>query len=76
MDQLHSGIIEEVPPKDEVGVIHYLPHHEVLTPSPAMLPDLVGVILRFRMMKIVMTANIEKAFLQLELQNEERNCLM
>uniref|UniRef100_A0AAF5PKS5 DUF1758 domain-containing protein n=1 Tax=Wuchereria bancrofti TaxID=6293 RepID=A0AAF5PKS5_WUCBA len=33
MDQLHSGIIEEVPPKDEVGVIHYLPHHEVLTPS-------------------------------------------
>uniref|UniRef100_A8PH52 DUF1758 domain-containing protein n=1 Tax=Brugia malayi TaxID=6279 RepID=A8PH52_BRUMA len=33
MDQLHSGIIEEVPPKDEVGVIHYLPHHEVLTPK-------------------------------------------
>ncbi|VDN90187.1 unnamed protein product [Brugia pahangi] len=103
MDQLHSGIIEVVPPKDEVGVIHYLPHHEVLTPSksttklrivydasahhkgfkslnevlyrgPVMLPDLVGVILRFRMMRIVITADIEKAFLQLELQNEERNC--
>uniref|UniRef100_A8PBY3 SD27140p, putative n=1 Tax=Brugia malayi TaxID=6279 RepID=A8PBY3_BRUMA len=103
MDQLHSGIIEEVPQTDEIGVIHNLPHHEVLTPSklttklrivydasahhkgfkslnevlyrdPVMLPDLVGVILRFRMMKIVITANIEKAFLQLELQNEERNC--
>ncbi|VDN91318.1 unnamed protein product [Brugia pahangi] len=37
-----------------------------------MLPDLVGVVLHFRMMKI--TAGIEKAFLQLELQNEERNC--
>uniref|UniRef100_A8P6R6 DUF1758 domain-containing protein n=1 Tax=Brugia malayi TaxID=6279 RepID=A8P6R6_BRUMA len=103
MDQLHSGIIEEVPLRDEVGVIHYLPHHEVLTPSksttklrivydvsahhkgfkslnevlyrgPVMLPNLVGVILRFRMMKIVIRANIEKAFLQLELQNEERNC--
>uniref|UniRef100_A0AAF5Q6M1 DUF1758 domain-containing protein n=1 Tax=Wuchereria bancrofti TaxID=6293 RepID=A0AAF5Q6M1_WUCBA len=103
IDQLHSGIIEEVHSKDEVGVIHYLPYHEVLTPSkttikliivydasahekgfkslnevlyrgPVMLPDLVGVILRFQMMKIVITADIEKAFLQLELQNEERNC--
>uniref|UniRef100_A8PHY5 Uncharacterized protein n=1 Tax=Brugia malayi TaxID=6279 RepID=A8PHY5_BRUMA len=96
MDQLHSGIIEEVPPKDEVGIIHYLPHHEVLTPSksttklrivydasahhkgfkslnevlyrgPVMLPDLVGVILRFWMMRIVITTDIEKALLQLEL---------
>uniref|UniRef100_A0A1I7VG88 DUF1758 domain-containing protein n=1 Tax=Loa loa TaxID=7209 RepID=A0A1I7VG88_LOALO len=94
---------EEVPPNDEVGVVHYLPHHEVLTPhknttqirivydasahqrgfkslnellyrGPVILPDLVGVLLRFRAMKIVITADIEKAFLQIGLQEEERNC--
>ncbi|VDM93230.1 unnamed protein product [Onchocerca ochengi] len=92
-DQLRSGIIEEVQPKDEIGVIHYLPHHEVLTPNkattklrivydasahlkefrslnevlyrgPVLLLDLAGVLLRFRMMRIVIIADIEKAFLQ------------
>ncbi|VDM98123.1 unnamed protein product, partial [Onchocerca ochengi] len=101
-DQLRSAIIEEVHPKDKIGVIHYLPHHEVLTPNkattklrivydasahlkgfkglnevlyrePVLLPDLVGVLLRFRMMRIVIIADIEKAFLQLGLQYEERN---
>uniref|UniRef100_A0A1I7W063 DUF5641 domain-containing protein n=1 Tax=Loa loa TaxID=7209 RepID=A0A1I7W063_LOALO len=33
MEQLNSGIIEEVSPNDEVGAIHYLPHHKMLTPS-------------------------------------------
>uniref|UniRef100_A0A1I7VRE3 DUF1758 domain-containing protein n=1 Tax=Loa loa TaxID=7209 RepID=A0A1I7VRE3_LOALO len=102
-DQLQIGIIEEVPPNDEAGIIHYLPHHEVLTPSktttklrivydasarqkglkslnevlyrgPVILPHLVGVLLRFRSMKIVITADIEKAFLQIGLQEDERNC--
>uniref|UniRef100_A0A1I7VPA4 Integrase_H2C2 domain-containing protein n=1 Tax=Loa loa TaxID=7209 RepID=A0A1I7VPA4_LOALO len=102
MEQLNSGIIEEVSPNDEVGVIHYLPHHEVLTLSknttklrivydasahqkgfkslndvlhrgPVMLPDLVGVLLRFRMMKIVITADVEKTLLQIGLQPEDRN---
>ncbi|KAL3998738.1 Pao retrotransposon peptidase family protein [Acanthocheilonema viteae] len=102
-DQLRSGIIEEVHPKDEIGVIHYLPHHEVLTPNkattklrivydasahlkgfkslnevlyrgPVMLPELVEVLLRFRMMRIVIIADIEMAFLQLGLQYGERNC--
>ncbi|KAL3984767.1 hypothetical protein ACH3XW_35875 [Acanthocheilonema viteae] len=32
-DQLHSEIIEEVhPDMDQAGMIHYLPHHEVITP--------------------------------------------
>ncbi|VDM96320.1 unnamed protein product [Onchocerca ochengi] len=34
-EQLRYDIIEEVHPNDEIGIIHYLPHHEVLTPSKA-----------------------------------------
>uniref|UniRef100_A0A1I7VAG9 Reverse transcriptase domain-containing protein n=1 Tax=Loa loa TaxID=7209 RepID=A0A1I7VAG9_LOALO len=71
-------------------VIHYLPHHEVITPNkttklrivhdasadlkgakslndvlyrgPAMLPDLVGILL-FRIMRNVIRADVGKAFL-------------
>ncbi|VDN03210.1 unnamed protein product, partial [Onchocerca ochengi] len=41
--------------------------NDVLDRGPIALPDLVGVLLRFRTMKNVVTADIEKAFLQLEL---------
>uniref|UniRef100_A0A1I7VFT9 CCHC-type domain-containing protein n=1 Tax=Loa loa TaxID=7209 RepID=A0A1I7VFT9_LOALO len=79
--QLQSGIIEEVhSDMDQEGIIHYLPHHEVIPPhkpitklrivhdasahlkgtkslnevlyrGSIMLPDLAGILLRFRMMK-------------------------
>ncbi|MCP9263441.1 Pao retrotransposon peptidase family protein [Dirofilaria immitis] len=91
--QLQSNIIEEVSTDmNHIGIIHYLPHHEVLTPSklttkltivydaseylkgmkslndvlyrgPITLPDLIGVLLRFRIMKNMIVADIEKAFL-------------
>ncbi|MCP9263590.1 Integrase core domain containing protein [Dirofilaria immitis] len=65
------------------GVIHYLPHHEVLTPGKSTTKlrivydasaRLKGVLLRFRTMENVIIADIEKAFLQLELFPSERNC--
>uniref|UniRef100_A0A1I7VHU3 DUF1758 domain-containing protein n=1 Tax=Loa loa TaxID=7209 RepID=A0A1I7VHU3_LOALO len=80
-DQLQSGIIEEVhPDMDQEDIIHYLPHHEgtkslngVLYRGPVILPDLVGILLCFRMMNVII-ADVEKAFLQLELHQSDRNC--
>ncbi|VDM96466.1 unnamed protein product [Onchocerca ochengi] len=48
--------------------------NDVLYRGPLALPDLVGVLLRLRTMKNVVTAGIEKAFLQFELLPSERNC--
>ncbi|MCP9261969.1 Pao retrotransposon peptidase family protein [Dirofilaria immitis] len=91
-ERLQSNVIEEVNNEtNQDGIIHYLPHHEVVTPNksttkvrivydasahlkgmkslndvlyrgPITLPDLAGALLRFRAMKNVLIADIEKAF--------------
>jgi hypothetical protein len=47
--------------------------NEYLYRGPVMLKDLCGLLLRFRIPKFAVVADIEKAFLQLGLQNEDRN---
>ncbi|MCP9265020.1 Pao retrotransposon peptidase family protein [Dirofilaria immitis] len=91
-ERLRSNVIEEVNNEtNQDGIIHYLPHQEVVTPNksttklrivydasahlkgmkslndvlyrgPITLSDLAGVLLRFRAMKNVLIADIEKAF--------------
>jgi len=41
--------------------------------GPVILPDLVGLLLRFRLQKIVVLAEIEKAFLQIEMNGMLRD---
>lgn len=47
--------------------------NECLYRGPVLLKDLVGLLLRFRLKKIALVADIEKAFLQLGLQPQERD---
>ncbi len=47
--------------------------NECLLKGPSLMPDLVGVLIRFRLNKIGMCADIEKAFLQLSLNHVDRD---
>jgi thymidine kinase len=48
--------------------------NDYLFKGPVLLPDLVGMLLRFRMTPIPLLADVEKAFLQLELALSDRDC--
>ena len=47
--------------------------NECLYRGPVMLQDLTGILLRFRMNKVAMVADIEKAFLQIGLNDNAKN---
>ena len=47
--------------------------NECLSRGPVMLHDLCGLLLRFRLHPIAMIADIEKAFLQIGLKEDQRN---
>ena len=101
-DQFNKGIIEKSS-IDSVGLIHYIPHHPVITTQkittkvrivydasaktrkenlslneclyrgPVILEDLVAILMRFRFHKIGFVSDIEKAFLQIGLQDHDRD---
>ncbi|MCP3662679.1 MAG: hypothetical protein GY696_09320, partial [Gammaproteobacteria bacterium] len=103
-DQITKNVIEVVDPgTSPARILHYLPHHAVVTPQkhttkvrlvfdtsskanqqlnslndclyrgPVILPSLVGVLFRFRFYPYVMTADIEKAFLQVNIRDEDKD---
>ena len=102
-DQLQKGVIEKVNDIQSDGIVHYIPHHPVITPEkttiklrvvydasakmnkekkslneclyrgPVILHDLCGMLIRFCIHPIAMVADIEKAFLQISLQRNQRN---
>ena len=103
-EQLKQGIIELVPEEDEespsFGIVHYLPHREVirmdkettklrivydasarsngpslndcLLSGPSLSPLIFDILLRFRLNKVGMTADIEKAFLNISIKPDHR----
>nr|CAD2182591.1 unnamed protein product [Meloidogyne enterolobii] len=48
--------------------------NECLYPGPVILPDLVGLLLRFRIPKIAIISDIAKAFLQVSVHPDHRDC--
>lgn len=47
--------------------------NDCLHTGPNLLQDLTGILLKFRTHRIAFTADIEKAFLQIELNNQDRD---
>ena len=47
--------------------------NDCLNREPVLLPDLVGMLLRFRVHEVVMAADVEKAFLQISISPSDRD---
>jgi len=76
----HHAVVDATKPTTKVRIVYDASAkpksdnkslNECLYRGPVMLKDLCGLLLRFRIPKLV--ADIGKAFLQLGLQNEDRN---
>jgi len=77
----HQPVIREDKATTKVRIVYDASAHakgckslnNCLYRGPVFLPDLAGMLLRFRTGKIVVTADFEKAFLQISLKNEDRD---
>ena len=104
-EQTKSGIVERVTELENVGKVHYLPHHAVVRQNakttkvrvvydassrdgrkgvslndclhvgPALSPLLYDILIRFREKRIALCGDIEKAFLNIEVERQDRDCL-
>ena len=78
----HHAVINPHKPTTKLRVVYdasskakkeYKSLNECLYRGPVMLKDLCGLLLRFRLHQIAMVADIEKAFLQIGLQSNQRD---
>eukprot|EP00731_Ephydatia_muelleri_P014947 Em0008g667a len=78
-EQLRKGIIEAAPPdQSPQGNIHYLPHHAVVRQdkSTTKFNQLIfDLLVRFRSYKVALTADLEKAFLMVSVEEADRDVL-
>ena len=49
--------------------------NDVLDQGPSLLPSLIGLLLRFRMKKVALQADIKKAFFTISVNEEDRRYL-
>ena len=48
--------------------------NDVLHTGPKLQNDIVDILMRFRMHQVALTADISKAFLQIQLSEEDKDC--
>ena len=101
--QLEHGIVERVEPSEDLGQVHYLPHHAVvrrdkettkvrvvydasahsdgpslndcLHAGPKLNQKILDILLRFRVHRVAIIADIEKAFLMVSMAGKDRDVL-
>ncbi|XP_071150567.1 uncharacterized protein [Mytilus edulis] len=78
----HHAVVDPTKPTTKVRIVYDASAkskqenkslNDCLHRGPVMLQDLCGLLLRFQMNKIAVVADIEKAFLQIELQKNDRD---
>ncbi|KAL0152239.1 hypothetical protein M9458_051962 [Cirrhinus mrigala] len=85
---LEQGIVKGVVEEDSspTAVKYYMPHHTVLRKDKAFFndclltgpnpnPDLLSILIKFRLHAIAFTADIKKSFLQISLAEKDRDAV-
>ena len=70
-----SSVTTKVRPVFDASAVDYngLSLNDCMEIGPCLLPDLVAILVRFRRWKVALTADITKAFLQIQVRPEDRD---